>query len=223
MKNFALKQAKMDITITAIGVLMISWIVSFLGSLPFGPINLVMIETTLKNSLRASFPFAIAAAMVEMGQSLVALYGSVFINQLIQSGPWLKLFGFFVFLILGLAFFFKKSQETAQRERHFNKNHFLKGLIVALLNPQAIPFWVLMLAFLHSAQLMNINVHSSFAVVFAFILGAALGKLCALMLFGLLSQRIIYKSSIVRNHLNRIIGIILIAIGMFQGILALTA
>lgn len=210
-------------TISAIGVLIISWIVSFLGSLPFGPINLVMIETTLKNSLRAGVPFAIAAATVEMGQSLVALYGSVFINQLIQSGPWFKLFGFFVFLMLGLVFFFKKSQETAPEGRRLSNNHFLKGLMVAFLNPQAIPFWVIMLAFLHSAQLMNINAHSSFAVVFAFLLGAALGKLCALVLFGILSQRIIYKISIVRNHLNRIIGIILIAIGMFQGILALTA
>ncbi len=210
-------------TISAIGVLIISWIVSFLGSLPFGPINLVMIETTLKNSLRAGVPFAIAAATVEMGQSLVALYGSVFINQLIQSGPWFKLFGFFVFLMLGLAFFFKKSQETAPEGRRLSNNQFLKGLMVAFLNPQAIPFWVIMLAFLHSAQLMNINAHSSFAVVFAFLLGAALGKLCALVLFGILSQRIIYKISIVRNHLNRIIGIILIAIGMFQGILALTA
>lgn len=210
-------------TISAIGVLMISWIVSFLGSLPFGPINLVMIETTLKNSLRAGIPFAIAAAIVEMGQSLLALHSSVFINQLIQNGPWFKVFVFFIFLVLGLVFFFKKSKEAAHQKRRLSDRHFLKGLVVAFLNPQAIPFWVIMLAFLHSAQLMSIDAHSPLMIIAFFLLGAALGKLCALMLFGILSQRIIYKISIVRNHLNRIIGIILIAIGMFQGILALAA
>ncbi len=210
-------------TISVIGVLLISWIVSFVGSLPFGPINLVMIDTTLKNSLRAGVPFAVAAATVEMGQSLVALHGSVFINQLIVSGPWFKLFGFVIFVLLGLAFFFSKNQETTQQKRKLSNNHFLKGLTVALLNPQAIPFWVVMLAFLHSLQLMSVDAQSPVAMVVAFLLGAALGKLCALMLFGILSQRIIYKIAIVRNHLNHIIGLILIAIGMFQGILALAA
>ncbi|MDX1943241.1 MAG: LysE family transporter [Saprospiraceae bacterium] len=208
-------------TISAIGVLFISWIVSFIGSLPFGPINLVMIDTTLKNSFRSGMSFAIAAAIVEMGQSLVALHGSVFINQVIVSGPWFKVFGFIIFLILGLAFFFKKNQEHSKKERRFQDNHFLKGFVVAFLNPQAIPFWVIMLAVLHSSQMMSVDAHSPWVLVIAFLVGAALGKLCALMLFGLLSQRIIYRMAIIRSNLNRIIGIILIAIGMFQGILAL--
>lgn len=209
-------------TISAISVLFISWIVSFLGSLPFGPINLVMIDTTLKNSFRSAFPFAIAAAMVEMGQSLVALQGSVLINQFIASGPWFKIFGFIIFLILGLAFFFKKNREHSKKERSFHNNHFLKGFVVAFLNPQAIPFWVIMLAFLHSTQMMNVDAQSPWMIVTAFLFGAALGKLCALILFGILSQRIIYRMAIIRANLNRIIGIILIGIGMFQGILALT-
>ncbi|HMO39413.1 MAG TPA: LysE family transporter [Saprospiraceae bacterium] len=209
-------------TLSALSVLFISWIVSFSGSLPFGPINLVMIDTTLKNSLRAGIPFAIAAAFVEMGQSWVALYGSVFFNQFIAEGPWFRLFGFVVFSALGLVFFFKKNQESTFDSTTPGNRFFLKGFFIALLNPQAIPFWIIVLALLQSAQIMQVDTRSPLFVVLAFMLGAALGKLTALLLFGILSRRIIYRMTRVRQHLNRIIGIILITIGMVQAILAFT-
>jgi len=179
-----------------------------------------MIDTTLKNSLRTSFWFAIAAALVEMGQSLIALHGSSWFTALIEKGPWLKIGGFFFFLLIGTLFFFRKSNEDRVTTNHFQNNFFLKGFVVALLNPQAIPFWVIMLTLLSSTSFIRISSESHTADIVSFIMGASCGKLGALLLFGVLSERIINRSHLIRNHINRIIGIILISIGMFQGILA---
>lgn len=204
-----------------LAVFFITLLISFLGSLPFGPINLVMIDTTLKNSLRAGFWFSVAAALVEMGQSLVALHGTTWLNQSIQNSPWLKIAGFIIFSILGLLFLLKKDKDTTPTHHTASqRGFFVKGLIVALLNPQAIPFWIIILAYLQSAQISTVNSQSSTANILSFAVGASFGKLGALMLFGIMSQHIISRSSLIRNHINRIIGIILLLVGMFQGILA---
>lgn len=203
-----------------LAIFFITLIISFVGSLPFGPINLVMIDTTLKNSLRAGFWFSFAAALVEMGQSLVALHGNSWLNSEVYHSPWIKILGFILFSILGLLFLFKKERETNHNSYSSKKGFFVKGLVVALLNPQAIPFWIIILAYLQSTQFSTINAQSTTANIISFIVGASCGKLGALMLFGIMSQQIINRSSLIRNHINRIIGIILLAVGMFQGILA---
>lgn len=206
---------------SVLSIFIVTLIISFVGSLPFGPINLMMIDTTLKNSLRASYGFAVAAALVEMGQSLVALYGSAWISQLIYQGPWIKLTGFVFFLLLGILFYFKKNQEKAFSSENSQKSFFFKGFLIASLNPQAIPFWIIVLAFFPATSLFKITSESNTVNILSFIIGASFGKLGALLLFGLLSERIIRQSHLIRNHINRIIGIILITIGMFQGILAI--
>ncbi len=205
---------------TIFAIFFVTLLISFVGSLPFGPINLVMIDTTLKNSLRTSVWFAVAAAMVEIGQSWIALYGNAWMTQLIESGPWLKIAGFLFFLMLGMVFFLKKDQETQVKPSRFQNNFFLKGFIVAVLNPQAIPFWVIVLAFIPASSFFNISSESHTSMILSFVIGASFGKLGALLLFGMLSERIISRSDLIRNHINRIIGIILISIAMFQGILA---
>jgi threonine/homoserine/homoserine lactone efflux protein len=196
-------------------------LISFIGSLPFGPINLVMIDTTLKNGLRTSVWFALAAALVEMPQAFVALQGSTWLKQLIYDSPWVKIAGFVFFVVLGSLFFFKKNHSTDLKMESPKRAFFAKGLAVAALNPQAIPFWVIVLAVLPIPGWFSINLEHSIPFVLLFSLGAAGGKLGALLLFGALSERIIHRSNLIHRHLHRIIGIILISVGLFQGILAL--
>ncbi len=208
--------------LSLLSVFFIVLIISFFGSLPFGPINLMMIETTLRNSLRAGIPFSIAAALVEMGQSWVALQGSTWIEQLLKGGPWVQLAGFVFFLLLGLVFLFKKNQQddTSTSTSH-RGGPFIKGFVVASLNPQAIPFWIIILAVLRSENLLEISAQSPFFLIITFTIAASAGKLAALLLFGLLSAHIFSRMALVRRHLNRIIGFILIGIGMAQAIFGL--
>lgn len=201
-------------------IFFITLIISFVGTLPFGPINLIMIDTTLKNNFRAGFWFAVAAALVEMGQSVIALYGSSFISKTIEKGPWVQIAGFLFFLLLGTLFLLKKNTADSIAPENVQNGFFRKGLVVAMLNPQAIPFWVIVLAILQSTPIATVTSQRNILLIVSFALAAASGKLGALLLFGILSERIISRSTLIRTHINRIIGFILIIVGVFQGILA---
>ncbi len=196
-------------------------LISFIGSLPFGPINLVLIDLTINYRLRSAYGFALAAALVEIAQSFLALWGSSWLWQLIHQSIWIKLAGFVFFLILGMVFFFRKEKGNTLSIENSQKSFFLKGLVVAALNPQAIPFWVIVLTFLSNASILDVTAESPILYIVSFNVGAAFGKLLALLLFGILSEYIMVRSSFIRHYINRIIGVILIGIGVFQGILLL--
>jgi hypothetical protein len=70
---------------------------------------------------------------------------------------------------------------------------------------------------------MSLDQSSPTPNIISFLFGAALGKLGALMVFGIMSQTVISRASTLRENLNRIIGVILIAIGVMQAVLALAA
>ena len=46
-------------------VFLLSMLASIVGTLPFGPINLSVVDTTINRSWRAAFHFSVAAALVE--------------------------------------------------------------------------------------------------------------------------------------------------------------
>lgn len=205
---------------SVLSIFFIALIISFVASLPFNPINLIMIDTTLQNSLRAGCWFAAAAAMVELGQSLIAVYGGSWVAQVIQKSVWMKIASCLMFITIGILFLLKKDKSHLTAKTQMEKNFFLRGLLISLLSPQTIAFWVITLAFLQSANIPNVSAQSHIAHIASFAIGASFGKLGALMLFGVWSERIIRHSQTLRSRINRVMGFILIGLGVCQGVLA---
>jgi len=54
--------------------ILIGFFFSFLGSIPFGPVNLSMVDTTLNKGFKNGLHFATAASLVEILQATAALY-----------------------------------------------------------------------------------------------------------------------------------------------------
>lgn len=192
----------------------LGFVASFLGTLPFGPINLSMVDTTLKNGLRVGLHFSIAAALVEIAQSLFAYSFGVFITQYLDHNVWIQFPVFVVLFVIGAIFFTRKEKEDASVKEGRKISPFAKGAIVGLLNPQALPFWVAVIAALKSSQWL------SFALwdfILLFLLGVSLGKLVALLLYGKLSLWIVQRISSLSQWMNRIIGSIFILLSLIQG------
>ena len=59
--------------VSTISVFFIALVASFGGTLPFGPINLSVVNTTINRSFKAALRFSTAAALVEILQALVAV------------------------------------------------------------------------------------------------------------------------------------------------------
>ena len=64
---------------------------------------------------------------------------------------------------------------------------FVRGLILSILNPQAIPWWIAMTAYLKSQAWIDLDTTTR---LHAYVLGTALGALALLILLAFAAQRV---------------------------------
>ncbi|NJN28002.1 MAG: LysE family transporter [Cyclobacteriaceae bacterium] len=185
---------------------------SFLGGVAFGPINLSVVDITLKRNLSAALRFSLAAALVEIAQAAIAVLFGKIISRKIAEIPELKLIIIAFFIALGLYFMFKRDSPQAEASGSAKKSNFLNGLIVAILNPQAIPYWIFVLAYLKSNHLLYLNSWH----FLLFLIGVSLGKFIVLGLYGYLSEHIKKHTHHLNEYVSKGIGALLLAVGLVQ-------
>ncbi|MFM1896331.1 MAG: hypothetical protein RLZZ385_1405 [Pseudomonadota bacterium] len=191
----------------------------FIGTLPFGPINLTAVKTTVDHGRLQGLEMAAGAAVIEVAQALLAILFGIVISAYLHDHPGLRA-GFGVaFMALGVVVWRRRFHTRPVHDSLPSGAAFRRGLLVALLNPQAIPFWIVALAAID--QFLHIDYHGVFIV--AFLAGVAAGKLLALGGF-------IVASHYLKTHLaqsarlvNHVLAVVLIAIGMLQVASALVA
>ena len=207
--------------LSALLILFTSCLVSFIGSLQLGPVNLFVINSVLFSSKKAAFWVALGGSLPEFIYCGLAIYASFFLKT-----SELFLFGFKIMFILiliyiAVIFFFKKPKEahfTDNSQKHIAKNpmtYFIKGFSLAALNPQLLPFWVFVQIYFNSVKLLQIksNLHH-----FSFILGAGLGAFLLLMSLVLLVTKYKHKvKKYVNNkYYNKILAILFLLIAIQQ-------
>ena len=69
----------------------IAFIISFIGSLPLGVLNLTIVEISIKRTLIHAFYFALAAALVEFVQAFIAIKFSTLFADNPSLEYWLRL------------------------------------------------------------------------------------------------------------------------------------
>jgi hypothetical protein len=74
---------------------------SFLGGMAFGPINLSVVELTLRRDVQCATRFIAAAAIVEIFQAYIAILFGKLIARSIAEIPEFKLLVIAFFLVLG--------------------------------------------------------------------------------------------------------------------------
>ncbi len=198
--------------------LLIPLSIGFAGSLTFGPVNLCVVDTTVRYNLRAGLWFATAAALIEGAQSFLALAFGEYYPVFLRRYPWVHLVVLAFFVALGIAFLRRSkssgSQESAQTR---GGRHFAQGLVIAAMNPQGIPFWILVLAYLQSVQWFEISAQTHRLGIGLFLAGVVAGKFGALSLFSLLSNAINRRTAFLQQWTDKITGGVLIALGVLQG------
>lgn len=190
--------------------------ISFAGALPLGIVNLSVVDITLREDFRAGLQISLGATLIEVVQFLLALFIGFMVLDYLESHLWVKVLSVGLFAGIGLIFILKKQQPKTSCPR-WKMPHFVKGLGLALINPQAIPFWVFAIAGLQAAHLIMLDTMTQFELVFWFVVGVAAGKLLALVMFGALSIRIADRVSVLSQHMNRVIAIVMFLIAGYQG------
>jgi threonine/homoserine/homoserine lactone efflux protein len=187
---------------------------SFLGGVAFGPINLSVVELTLKRDTRCATRFIFAAALAELIQAYIAILFGKLIAKSIEQTPQFSLLVIAFFIILGLIFIYKSGQPKTTVNKTNRRSNFINGFFIAILNPQAIPYWIFVLAYLRSID----AVHLESWNFILFLLGALGGKFIILLMYSYLSAYIKKRIHNIDEYVSKGVGALLIAVGVIQAI-----
>ena len=196
-------------------VFFIGFLISFLGQLPLGNMNLTATQLSVQENLRNAWKYGLGIVLVEIIYLRLALTGMDWVvehKQLFRIMGWLTVI---LFVALGvLAFVMARKQTSAKKGLLLNNkmNRFLLGMVVSGINPAQIPFW-----FLWSTQLLNSKVLSPTNAQFnLFTAGAGLVSLAGLALYIHGGKWLITKLKTSNRGLNIFMGIVFILAGLFQ-------
>ena len=194
------------------------WVVSFLGTLPFGILNLTIVRVSLQQGLRAAFKFAVACTLVEF------LYGyiAVWLTEQIVPYAFFKLltdgFTLLLLLILGLYYLRKQSRQPSPADRPAT-SAFGLGLGLSVVNVAAFPFWLFYTVLLTKKGWVSLAGTPS---VLVYVLGIALGTLTGLWFFVGVSQRLNAFLAAHLHRFDRVMGWLCVGLAIFQGLVLVT-
>lgn len=187
-------------------------VATVLGTIPFGPINLSVVNITLKKSLEKVRPFILAAALVEIFQALIAVFFGAVVDRFLMDNAWFQWLAIAVFLGAGLFIVLRKSKPKAAKPSRFKVPTFFQGLFVAALNPQAVPFWLISLAVMSKSTDLDFGAYR----MVSFLLGVFAGKYLALTGFAHFSKKIKGHIKEGSRVIDIVFGSVLIAIALLQ-------
>ena len=174
-----------------------------------------VVNITLKKSAKSAYQFALGSSIVEIFEASVAIIFGLAIEGFIRHNQLLQFIIFIAFVLLGIYFLLKKPKPVFYESSEVKKSsEFVKGVVVALLNPQAIPFWLFALAFVAPYHIIDF-VGSN---LYFFLGGVFIGKLLALMLFTKGAKFIKSRLSQSSRIIDKTMGGIFIVIGIVQAV-----
>jgi len=193
-----------------IQVFLVGVIFSFLGSIPPGTLNICVLQLGLERKINAALRFALAVAIVEYPYTWIGVQ----FENLITSTPAVienfQLITAVVMTIIGLLNIWS-AQRPTEFTTKFNESGFRRGLILSILNPMAIPFWIVITAYLKAQGWVDL---SSTLKLHLYILGTSVGAMALLTIYTYLARRL--SKYVTGNKLVKLIpGITLLALGMY--------
>jgi len=191
-------------------VFIIGAVISFIGSIPPGTLNLSVLQLGMEHKTKTALRFALAVSIIEYPYAWV---GVVF-EDWITSSPVVvdnfQLITAVVMLVIGI-FSIWSARKPSEFSIKFNESGFRRGLILSILNPMAIPFWVAYTAFLKSQGWIDLSTQWR---VHSYVLGTSIGVMVLLTLFTFLAQRL--ATYVKDNRIVKLVpGLTLLVLGTY--------
>ena len=185
--------------------------VSFLGSLPLGTLNVAAMQISVQESISNAIYFSLGSLLTEMIYVRISLVGINWIRRQKVLFKWLEWITLAIVVALAVGSFIAAAKEHHAKNIFLNNNmhRFLLGLSMSAVSPMQIPFWFGWSTVLFTKKVLLPK--NSFYNLY--IVGIGLGTLMGNCVFIFGGKLIVEKLNTNQNILNWVIG----------GIFALTA
>lgn len=178
--------------------------VSFLGSLPLGTLNVAAMQISVQENIRNAIFFSLGSLLVEMIYVRVSLFGINWVRKQKKIFRWMEWITLAIVVALAIGSFVAAMQAHHGKNVMLNNNinRFLLGVILSAISPMQIPFW-----FGWSTVLFTKNIllpKNSYYNVY--IVGIGLGTLLGNFVFIFGGKWIVEKLNGNQSLMNWIIG-----------------
>lgn len=200
-------------------VFLVTFIVSYMGSIPPGTINISTMQLAIQGKRRAAVFLSLAASLVEF------VYAGITVRfQLILSeSDWFTDHFYIItaipMVVLGVANLWTSadSKSFLTKVKATGRSGFKRGLVLGLLNPLTLPYWLTVTAYLQTHKLISLDG----ALFWYYLMGISVGTFLLLISIILLGKKF---SNIADNQflVHRLPGLIFIGLGTYNIIIWLS-
>lgn len=194
-------------------VLFISFLVSYLGSIPPGTINVTTMQMAVLGQRRGAFFFALGASLTEFVYAGITVRFQIFLSERPVITENFQIITAVAMLALGVVNMFGKvdSKKFSSTLELKGRNGFRLGIMLGVLNPLTVPFWLAVTAYLQSNSWIGLNGIN----FWVYLIGISTGTfvlLLTIMKAGLKFKTLAKNAFLV----YRLPGIIFISLGLYN-------
>ena len=195
-------------------VLIVAFVVSYLGSIPPGTINITSMQLSVQGLKRLAFFFALAASLTEFVYAGITVKFQIFLSQRTGFTENFTLITAVAMIVLGVINLFSKTDTEKLMSRTAQikgRNGFKKGVILGLLNPLTIPFWLTVTAYLQANQWISLKEYH----FWIYISGLTVGTFLLLLTVNRLGSKF---TNIANNQclVHKVPGIAFLGLGLYN-------
>ena len=180
-------------------------LISFLGSLPLGTLNIAAMQIGIQESIKDAIYFSIGSLLVEMIYVRISLVGIDWVRKqekIMKIMEWITL-GIIVALAVGS--FIAATQHGGNAKNvllNNNMHRLLLGMFLCAINPVQIPFWFGWSAVLFDKKILEPEKHQ----YNSYIIGIGIGTLMGNCVFIFGGKWLVERIANSQQYLNWVIG-----------------
>lgn len=183
---------------------------SFVGSIPPGTLNMIVLQLGMDQKIKTAFRFALAVAIVEYPYAWIGVQFEYWLTTSPMVVKNFRLITAVVMITMGVL----SLLPTKKRERvegGFRDSGFRRGLLLSILNPMAILYWMAFTAYMKAQGWIDL---STVGLLHSYVFGTSVGALLLLTVFIFLANRLSgYTDQ--NPWLKRVPGVTLLLLGLF--------
>jgi len=185
-------------------------VVNFIGYIPFGNVNLTVVQLTINRGLRSAMYFILSFSFIEFFFTYAAMHFAEWFASQTSLVYWLNWLLVIIFFVLGII-----TWRNTRKEREVNYSHgdsIKYGLIIGLANPMQIPFWTIIGTYLIG----NHWILTGSMPFIVFSLGGALGAFLCLFSFAKFSTYLHERFEFSSKAINHGIAVFFFILGSYH-------
>ncbi|MFI5452122.1 LysE family transporter [Pedobacter sp. UC225_61] len=202
--------------------LLIGIVLNAMGYIPPGNINLTVAQLTINKGMRQALYFILSFSCVEVfftfGMMRFARWVSSDVNldaniSEVRLGTYVDLFMILLFIVMGTITWVnrKKVPKTRSEDNRSRKGSVFYGMLLGVLNPVQIPFWL----FFGNYVILHEWIHTNYLSLVIFSLGSGMGSALALYGYAHFAKYIQEKFALSSHIINRSIALFLYALALY--------